>query len=133
MYERQPDDLDQALPPVGEGTAIAKGNGDEAGWTKVPDTLNIWQPKEVGEQCIWTVLTRNYEGKFGLQVQVIQPDGSVVMLPSHKYLQSRLLSVKGGLQPHKTKLRVTFTGKKESEEEGRSGAELYDVEYKQLK
>ena len=130
MREREPDDLNAALP--NEEARGQDPQPSDDGWTKVPDELNIWQPKKVGEKKQGVVTAVTHEGKYGLQVKIMEPDGSIIMLPSHKYLQSRLEGVRGGLHPHKTSLRVTFMGT-ESSEDGRNPSQLYEVEYRQQK
>lgn len=98
-------------------------------WKTVPSDLNLWEPQRKGEQLIGLVTQVTPHGKFGLQVKVMEIDGTIKTLPSHKVLQGRLESVPGGLKPMRTALRITYEGQGKSANYA-TPMELYTVDYR---
>jgi hypothetical protein len=103
----------------------------DSGWKHVPGDLNLWEPKAKGDALVCLVTGVNPNGKFGLQVKAMTPDGVIYTLPSHKVLQGRLEAVPGGLKPMRTALRITYDGKVKGEKYP-TPTEMYSVEYRAL-
>lgn len=99
-------------------------------WKTVPSDLNLWEPKTKGQELVGLVTQVNPAGKFGLQVKIMEPDGTIYTLPSHKVLQGRLESVPGGLRPLKTCLRVVYDGREKSANY-QTPMEMYTVQYRE--
>lgn len=99
------------------------------GFQKVPNTLNLWKPKKKNDALVGLVNYVNPNGKFGLTVKVMEPDGAILTLPSHKVLQDRLANVPGGLKSGVTILRITYTGDQKGAN-WPTPMEMYEVEYR---
>ena len=108
-----------------------KGAPAERGFKKVPGDLNLWPADDnppKGAQITGLVTSKKLDGPYGLQVKIVDPEGTLFTLASHKVLQGRLESVPGGLRPMQTVLRITFTGK-ERGKKWPTPMLMYDVEY----
>ena len=97
-------------------------------WKRVPSDLNLWQPKAKNDSIEGLVTQVLPEGKFGLQVKIVDGNGEIFTLPAHKVLQGRLGSVPG-LRANALILKVTYTGTEKSKN-WPTPMEMYDVDYR---
>jgi len=110
-----------------------KGQETSGGFRKVATELNLWpedtsNPRE-GDTLTGLVLSKKLDGQFGLQVKVLEPDGTIRTLAAHKVLSSMLENVPGGLVPGVTVLRVTVGGRKMSKKYKKEMT-MYELEYR---
>ena len=96
-------------------------NMEKTKWVKQKD-LNLWQPKEEGEEIEGQIISVT-ESKFGgFQYGIKKEDGTSVMTPSHKVLQNRLSDAKTG-----TMVKIVYLGLEKPKIKGYSPTAMYDV------
>lgn len=82
---------------------------------------NIWIPKKEGEEITGKVIAIS-EGQFGKQASIQLSNGEVVLTPSHKVLQARMVKVKVG-----DEVKIVAGKKDLPKVKGYKETQLYDV------
>ena len=90
-------------------------------WTKVEGSGIFWSPQKENEEVEGELISKT-QGKFGSVFTVMKEDGTEIVMPSHKVLQSRLERVK-----IPSKVKIVFLKKDLPRVKGQQGAALYDV------
>ena len=94
------------------------GEGIEMGYKKVESSL--WTPKDKDEELEGVVM-KVVDGSYGKQYQIKTEDGKVVLTPSHKVLQDRMLEVEPDM-----KVKLVYLGAEPSKTAGKNPTQLYD-------
>ena len=85
---------------------------------------NFWKPEAIGEEQIGVIDSIGEDDeKYGKKYTIKQDDtGDLVVLPSHKVLQNRLVNAKVG-----DKVKVTYTGEELPKIKGNNPTKMYEV------
>jgi len=89
-------------------------------WEKQEGNMDFWNPAE-GEELIGEV-KELVAGNYGLQIQVLKEDKTVVTTPSHKVLQAKLSKIKVG-----DKVKIVYVKQDLPKIKGQNGVKLYEV------
>lgn len=82
----------------------------------------MWLPVKEGEELEGDIIEINTEGMYGNQYHIKKADGSVIVTPSHKVLQNRIINcVKGD------KVKIVYVGEESPKVKGQNPTKMYDV------
>jgi hypothetical protein len=90
-------------------------------WKKQKD-LNIWQPTNPEDELVGEVISITESRFGGYQYCIKQDDESMIITPSHKVLQNRIIDAKVG-----TRVKIVFIGYEKPTTKGYSPMAMYDV------
>ena len=84
--------------------------------------LNIWLPKETGEELKGKIVKIDIDATYGTQAIIKKTDGVEILTPSHKWLQNCLKRLNVG-----DNIRVVFDGDEPPKIKGQSPTKKYSV------
>lgn len=85
-------------------------------------TQEMWLPKNINDKLEGKIIEINTEGMYGNQYHIEQDDGSVIVTPSHKVLQNRIINCSKG-----DKVKIVFEGEEAPKVKGQNPTKMYKV------
>jgi hypothetical protein len=84
--------------------------------------LNIWLPQEEKESLKGTIVKIDTDTQYGIQAQIKNEDGNVILTPSHKWLQNCLRRLVVG-----DTIEIVYEGDEPPKVKGQSPTKKYSV------